>query len=379
MGVGASKAKVHHAESRAEEEMARAQRAEADTRKAREEAANALAIARRELQAEAEETRREAAAAAETTRKAAEGEAERMKEEAAAAAEASRKAAEEEAERIKQEAAAAAEASRKAAEEEAARVKQEAAAAAEASRKAGNEVKEAGVAAPAAQSEDPSLRVEFNKFADAKDDKGEPCMSRAGLEGALAALNLTQKADDLKTRFDMNRDGLIDFAEFQLIKNSDPELEMLLRSFGLEAILAALLPKGTKDDPLSGFFGMTDAAVDAIVSAFQPLVATCLKGNIQRGKDAKKAMEKLTSAAGAKFDNPLKGGDIDFYYKGVTAIVGEHNHTACLIPINNIYRSWARAKAQLSNKRLSLSMEGKKLERWKAIIGFPVSSPSALL
>ncbi len=306
-----------------------------ETERMKKEAALAAEATMKAGKEETERMKKEAEVAAEATMKGGKEETERMKKEAEVAAEGTRKAGKEETERMKKEAALAAEVVTKATEEaekqageEAERMKKKVAAADGANRKVGKEeeetmVKEAGVAAPAAQPEALSLRVEFNKFADATDEKGEPCMSRAGLEGALTALNITKEVDYVMTRFDMNRDGLIDFTEFQLIKNSEPALEMLVRSFGLEGILAALLPKGTMGNPLAGFFSMTDADVDALAAGFQPLIVACFKGNIQRGKDAEKAMEKLTSAAGAKFANPLQGGDIDFYHKGVTAIVGE--------------------------------------------------------
>ena len=168
-----------------------------------------------------------------------------------------------------------------------------------------------------------ALRVDFDKFADAKDDKGETRMSRAGLVCALAALNLTRDVDEVMAHFDIDRKGWIDFAAFQLIVMSDPEVEMLVRSLGLERIVAAHLPKGTSDSPLAGLLGMTDAAVDTAVAACVPLIAACLKANIQKAKAAKNAMDKSTSADGAKFANPLKGGEIDYYFKGVTALVGE--------------------------------------------------------
>ena len=83
-------------------------------------------------------------------------------------------------------------------------------------------------------------------------------------------------------RCDINRDGCIDFPEFQLIVASDPALEMLVRSFALERIVAAHLPRGTPEDPLAGFFEMTEAAVDAAAAAFLPLIISDLKANIQK-------------------------------------------------------------------------------------------------
>ena len=175
------------------------------------------------------------------------------------------------------------------------------------------------------QMDQKTLRAEFEKYADDKEG-AEMRMTRAGLTVALAALHFRRDAgevDELMRKIDINSDGLIDFAEFCVIVQSDSQLEMLVRSFGLERIIAAKLKKGDSDKPLAGFSEMTDKEVEDAVASAVPLIVAVLKSNVKKAKDAQRATAQVTSTSGAKFSNPLKGGDIDFYYKGVTSVVGE--------------------------------------------------------
>ena len=121
-----------------------------------------------------------------------------------------------------------------------------------------------GASTAADTSDDQKLKLEalvlqFNKCADEKDGKGEQRMSRhVRACGARLRPQPLARGD----RFGMNRDGWVDLAEFQLFVASDPELEMLVRSFGIERlaerIVAAKLKKGDSDKLLAGFSKMTD-------------------------------------------------------------------------------------------------------------------------
>ena len=122
-------------------------------------------------------------------------------------------------------------------------------------------------------------------------------MTRAGLM-ALAALHFRRDAgevDELMRKIDINSDGLIDFAEFCVIVQSDSQLEMLVRSFGLERIIAAKLKKGDSDKPLAGFSEMTDKEVEDAVAFAVPLIVAVLKSKVKKAKDAQRATAQVTS------------------------------------------------------------------------------------
>ena len=142
-----------------------------------------------------------------------------------------------------------------------------------------------------------ALRGEFDKFADGREG-GEPSMTRAGLAKALAALHLQREegeVDELMQRYDINSDGVIDFAEFCVLVQSDSQMEMLVRGFKLERIVASNLKKGSADGPLAAFAEMTEKAVEEAVTASVPLMVACLQSQVKKAKQARSAMHKVAS------------------------------------------------------------------------------------
>ena len=142
-----------------------------------------------------------------------------------------------------------------------------------------------------------ALRREFDKFADSREG-GEPRMTRAGLAKALAALHLQREegeVDELMRRYDINSDGVIDFAEFCVLVQSDSQMEMVLRDFNLERIVASNLKKGSADGPLAAFAEMTEKAVEEAVTASVPLMVACLQSQVKKAKQALSAMHKVAS------------------------------------------------------------------------------------
>ena len=142
-----------------------------------------------------------------------------------------------------------------------------------------------------------ALRGEFDKFADSREG-GEPRMTRAGLAKALAALHLQREegeVDELMRRYDINSDGVIDFAEFCVLVQSDSQMEMLVRDFKLERIVASNLKKGSADGPLAAFAEMTEKAVEEAVTASVPLMVACLQSQVKKAKQALSAMHKVAS------------------------------------------------------------------------------------
>lgn len=140
-----------------------------------------------------------------------------------------------------------------------------------------------------------ALRGEFDKFADSREG-GEPRMTRAGLAKALAALHLQREegeVDELMQRYDINSDGVIDFAEFCVLVQSDSQMEMLVRGFKLERIVASNLKKGSADGPLAAFAEMTEKAVEEAVKASVPLMVACLQSQVKKAKQARSAMHKV--------------------------------------------------------------------------------------
>ena len=140
-----------------------------------------------------------------------------------------------------------------------------------------------------------ALRGEFDKFADSREG-GEPRMTRAGLIKALAALHLKRdegEVDELMRSIDINSDGAIDFAEFCVLIQSDSQMEMAVRDFKLERIVASNLKKGSADGPLAAFAEMTEKAVEEAVKASVPLMVACLQSQVKKAKQARSAMHKV--------------------------------------------------------------------------------------
>jgi len=176
--------------------------------------------------------------------------------------------------------------------------------------------------------ENASVRLAFNRFADCNRtaDASLHRLSKAALAPALAALNVERadyEIEELLARFDLNSDGEIDFQEFCIIVNSNSDVEKVLKSLAIEDVIAAFMPKGSVDDPLSAFFDMKKAQVKtAVVAAVDPVIEL-IWAAIEK---AAKAAQKQTCRGGGKFDNPLKGGKIEEFYQVRCA------HFACAPP-----------------------------------------------
>ena len=158
-----------------------------------------------------------------------------------------------------------------------------------------------------------TLRLEFEKFADRKDHAPHG-LSQSALTKALAALNLARTDDEIEelmARFDLDCNGAIDFAEFCIIVRLNSDVEMVLKTLGIERIMAAMMPTGSTQDPLSAFFDMDEGQVKAaVVAAVNPIV-TLITTAIKKVQKAKK---HAGSGGGSKFDNPLKGGPVQEFY-----------------------------------------------------------------
>ena len=158
-----------------------------------------------------------------------------------------------------------------------------------------------------------TLRLEFEKFADRKDHAPHG-LSQSALTKALAALNLAHTDDEIEelmARFDLDCNGAIDFAEFCIIVRLNSDVEMVLKTLGIERVMAAMMPTGSTQDPLSAFFDMDEGQVMAtVVAAVNPIV-TLITTAIKKVQKAKK---HAGSGGGSKFDNPLKGGPVQEFY-----------------------------------------------------------------
>lgn len=161
-----------------------------------------------------------------------------------------------------------------------------------------------------------ALRAEFDKFADLKDspDPALHGMSQPALARALAALNLERTGDtieELMARFDLDGNGLIDFEEFSIIVKTNTDIEMVLKSLNIQRIMAAMMPKGLADDPLSAFFDMDKSQVKAaVLNAVDPMVEL-IAAAINKVKTAK----QNNRGGGDKFGDPLKGARVGQFYE----------------------------------------------------------------
>jgi hypothetical protein len=175
---------------------------------------------------------------------------------------------------------------------------------------------------------DTALKTEFDKFADIKDssDQDQHCMTPEGLAKALAALNFNHDAggiEGLVARIDSNNDGKIDFKEFRFLVKSDSEIVMVLKSLELERAVAANMPRGTPDDPLAGFWDMTDSEIDAAVGKSVAENAAVIKECVHQRNAAKK--KEAETGGFNKFGAVLTGGGIKQFDEGISTIVGEPN------------------------------------------------------
>jgi hypothetical protein len=172
------------------------------------------------------------------------------------------------------------------------------------------------------------LQVEFDKFADITDsaEKEKHRMTRGGLAKALAALNLKHDAGEIEglmAQVDINKDGEVDFNEFRFLVKSNSYIAMLLKSLELERAVAANMPRGTPDDPLAGFWGMSDSEIKhALIKSVDDNVAVILACIRQHQAAEKKQAE---SGGFNKFGAVLKGGDIEQFDNGISTIVGQPN------------------------------------------------------
>ena len=115
---------------------------------------------------------------------------------------------------------------------------------------------------------------------------------------ALADLHLKRdegEVDELMRRIHIKNDSAIDFAEFCVLVQSDSQMEMLVRGFKLERIIASNLKKGSADDPFAAFANMTEKAVEEAVKASVPLMVACLQSQVKKAKQARSAMHKVAS------------------------------------------------------------------------------------
>ena len=161
-----------------------------------------------------------------------------------------------------------------------------------------------------------NLRGKFDKFADVKHspDPAQHYMSQAAFAKAMAAQDLGRTdntMEDLMSRFDLNRDGMIDFNEFCIIINNNSDVEMVLKSLNIHRIMAAMMPKGSAADALSGFFDMNKAQVkSAILNAVDPVVEL-ITADITKAQAVK---HHAASAGASKFCFPLQGGPVAAFY-----------------------------------------------------------------
>jgi len=163
------------------------------------------------------------------------------------------------------------------------------------------------------------LRDAFGRFADCNlsSDTSQHRLSKDALTAALAALNVERaeyEIEDLLTRFDLNSDGEVNFEEFRIMFNANPDVEKVLRSLAIEDIIAAFIPKGSADDALSEFFGMNKDKVKAAVVASVDPITELIWAAIQK---MAKAMAAQThhGRGGGKMGGPLKGGKIEEFYQ----------------------------------------------------------------
>jgi hypothetical protein len=158
--------------------------------------------------------------------------------------------------------------------------------------------------------DDDMLRAEFESFADI--DKSADNATNES-QHRMSKLGLALLVD--------HKDGEIDFSEFLRFIKGSSELEMLVRSFGFERVIAATLPKGTADAPLAAFFEMSESQVVASVFKSAGVIAEILKGAIKTEKE--RVARENQEAGGTKFMTALRGAPLEAFFLGVGGIAGD--------------------------------------------------------
>ena len=182
--------------------------------------------------------------------------------------------------------------------------------------------------------DDASLRAEFESFADIDKsvdnatNESQPRMSNLGLALLMDHKNkrtgeplIHGDVEELMAHFDGEKGGEIDFSEFLRFIKGSSELEMLVRSFGFERVIAATLPKGTADAPLAAFFEMSESQVVASVFKSAGVIAEILKGAIKTEKE--RVARENQEAGGTKFMTALRGAPLEAFFLGVGGIAGD--------------------------------------------------------
>jgi 2-hydroxy-3-keto-5-methylthiopentenyl-1-phosphate phosphatase len=182
--------------------------------------------------------------------------------------------------------------------------------------------------------DDDMLRAEFESFADIdksadnETNESQPRMSKLGLALLVDHKNkrtgeplIHGDVEELMAHFDREKGGEIDFSEFLRFIKGSSELEMLVRSFGFERVIAATLPKGTADAPLAAFFEMSESQVVASVFKSAGVIAEILKGAIKTEKE--RVARENQEAGGTKFMTALRGAPLEAFFLGVGGIAGD--------------------------------------------------------
>jgi Ca2+-binding EF-hand superfamily protein len=135
----------------------------------------------------------------------------------------------------------------------------------------------------------------------------------------------TEAFEDFFLRFDLDRDGLIDYAEFKSAVHSPSNLESWCRNVPWWQAIANAIPRVENEMSLRTVARLTDAQIDMICRESEKLIKHQLREERTQLKDAFKAMDAhKESNPHSKFKTIFKAsaGTCKDYHSGLKDRVG---------------------------------------------------------
>ena len=142
----------------------------------------------------------------------------------------------------------------------------------------------------------------------------------------LGVLLGREEIEELFLNFDMNNDGLLDFAEFKRATSFSSNLEQLICGFPVSQMIADAMPRQQGKDPIRLFSEITPAYVKDVCSAILPFLENLLIDQASELKESFKILDNAKSNVGSsKFQAELVEmcvGGIDDFHAGLSKRIG---------------------------------------------------------
>jgi hypothetical protein len=170
-------------------------------------------------------------------------------------------------------------------------------------------------------------------------EKGKGCILKENLGASLRDLCIyidDEAIDEMFSNIDTDRDGKLDFDEFKAGVTRPSKIEQWTTSIPFSQLFAsaltALIPSGSREDPVRLLADITKEDLSVLCAAVQEGLFTLLEQHILELKAAFYAVENMqvpsgNVAAGSKFSFDqlveMSCGNIDDFFAGLGGRVGE--------------------------------------------------------